>query len=46
MLDDAIKTQLAAYLQRLQQPIDLIGSLDDSETAADMRAASAKGSGT
>ncbi len=38
MLDDAIKTQLAAYLQRLQQPIDLIGSLDDSETAADMRA--------
>ena len=38
MLDDAIKTQLAAYLQRLQQPIELIGSLDDSETAADMRA--------
>ena len=38
MLDDAIKAQLAAYLQRLQQPIDLIGSLDDSETAADMRA--------
>ncbi|MCZ8176072.1 MAG: alkyl hydroperoxide reductase subunit F [Burkholderiaceae bacterium] len=38
MLDDAIKAQLAAYLQRLQQPIELIGSLDDSETAADMRA--------
>ncbi len=37
MLDDAIKTQLAAYLQRLQQPIDLIASLDSSETAADMR---------
>jgi NADH-dependent peroxiredoxin subunit F len=38
MLDDTIKTQLAAYLQRLQQPIELIASLDDSETAADMRA--------
>ena len=38
MLDDAIKSQLTAYLQRLQQPIELIGSLDDSETASDMRA--------
>ena len=38
MLDDAIKTQLAAYLQRLQQPIELIGSFDNSETANDMRA--------
>ena len=37
MLDDAIKSQLTAYLQRLQQPIDLIASLDASETAADMR---------
>ncbi|MCZ8110979.1 MAG: alkyl hydroperoxide reductase subunit F [Betaproteobacteria bacterium] len=37
MLDDAIKAQLAAYLQRLQQPIELIASLDDSATAADMR---------
>ena len=37
MLDDAIKSQLTAYLQRLQQPIELIASLDDSETAADMR---------
>ncbi|MCE2660998.1 MAG: alkyl hydroperoxide reductase subunit F [Rubrivivax sp.] len=36
MLDDAIKTQLAAYLQRLQQPIELIASLDDSATANDM----------
>jgi NADH-dependent peroxiredoxin subunit F len=38
MLDDAIKTQLAAYLQRLQQPIELIASLDDSATASDMQA--------
>ncbi|MFN9746596.1 MAG: alkyl hydroperoxide reductase subunit F [Betaproteobacteria bacterium] len=37
MLDDAIQAQLAAYLQRLQQPIELIASLDDSATAADMR---------
>ena len=37
MLDDAIQTQLSAYLQRLTQPIDLIASLDDSETAGDMR---------
>jgi alkyl hydroperoxide reductase subunit F len=38
MLDEAIQSQLSAYLQRLQQPIDLIASLDDSETASDMRA--------
>jgi len=37
MLDTTIQTQLAAYLQRLQQPIELIASLDDSSTAADMR---------
>jgi NADH-dependent peroxiredoxin subunit F len=37
MLDSAIQSQLSAYLQRLQQPIELIASLDDSETAADMR---------
>ncbi len=37
MLDAAIQTQLAAYLQRITQPIELVASLDESETAADMR---------
>ncbi len=34
MLDDQLKTQLAAYLERVQQPFELVASLDDSETAA------------
>jgi len=33
MLDAAIKTQLAAYLEKLQQPIELVATLDDSATA-------------
>ena len=33
MLDAAIKTQLAAYLEKLQQPIELVASLDDSDAA-------------
>ena len=37
MLDDQLKTQLAAYLERVQQPFELVASLDDSETARDMR---------
>jgi NADH-dependent peroxiredoxin subunit F len=37
MLDDAIKAQLTAYLQRIKHPVELIGSLDDSATAAEMR---------
>ncbi len=37
MLDDAIKTQLAAYLQRLARPIELVASLDDSEASTQMR---------
>ena len=37
MLDAAIKTQLTAYLDKLQQPIELIASLDDSAAAQDMR---------
>jgi alkyl hydroperoxide reductase subunit F len=37
MLDAAIKTQLAAYLEKLQQPIELVASLDDSEAAHEMR---------
>jgi len=37
MLDTAIKQQLAAYLERLQQPIELVATLDDSTTAQEMR---------
>ncbi|HQR04888.1 MAG: alkyl hydroperoxide reductase subunit F [Proteobacteria bacterium] len=37
MLDDAIKTQLKAYLERLQQPIELVACLDDSTRSAEMR---------
>lgn len=36
MLDAALKTQLAAYLERVQQPIELVASLDDSATSAQM----------
>lgn len=36
MLDAAIKAQLSAYLERLQQPIELVASLDDSDTALKM----------
>jgi len=38
MLDDSLKTQLAAYLQRLTQPVEIVASLDDREASADMRA--------
>ncbi len=37
MLDDTIKGQLAAYLQRITQPIELVASLDDREEAQQMR---------
>ncbi|MBI2308298.1 MAG: alkyl hydroperoxide reductase subunit F [Rhodocyclales bacterium] len=37
MLDAAIKQQLAAYLERLQQPIELVASLDDSAAAQETR---------
>ncbi|MBO9542525.1 alkyl hydroperoxide reductase subunit F [bacterium] len=33
MLDDAIKAQLAAYLEKLQHPIELVASLDDSDAS-------------
>ncbi|MDD0810794.1 alkyl hydroperoxide reductase subunit F [Curvibacter sp. RS43] len=36
MLDDQLKTQLSAYLERVTQPFELVASLDDSETARDM----------
>ncbi len=37
MLDSNIKAQLAAYLEKLQHPIELVASLDDSAKAREMR---------
>ncbi|MCL2635891.1 MAG: alkyl hydroperoxide reductase subunit F [Betaproteobacteria bacterium] len=37
MLDDAIKEQLKVYLEKLQRPIELVASLDDSAKAREMR---------
>ena len=37
MLDSNILAQLKAYLERLQQPIELVASLDDSAGAGEMR---------
>jgi alkyl hydroperoxide reductase subunit F len=37
MLDNTLKTQLQGYLARLQHPIELIASLDDSDAAREMR---------
>ena len=37
MLDATIKTQLKAYLERLERPIELIATLDDSDKAQEMR---------
>lgn len=37
MLDATIKTQLAAYLEKLQAPIELVASLDDSAKSTEMR---------
>ncbi len=37
MLDAAIKTQLTAYLEKLQRPVELVASLDDSPKAQEMR---------
>ncbi len=37
MLDATIKTQLKAYLERLQTPIELIATLDDSDKAQEVR---------
>jgi len=36
MLDANIKTQLKAYLEKLQTPIELVASLDDSASAQEM----------
>ncbi len=37
MLDNAIKTQLQAYLGHLRQPIELVASLDDGPKSAELR---------
>ncbi len=37
MLDAAIKAQLTAYLEKLQRPVELVASLDDSPKAQEMR---------
>jgi alkyl hydroperoxide reductase subunit F len=37
MLDDNLKTQLAAYLERLRAPIELNAALDDSEASGELR---------
>jgi len=38
MLDDSLKTQLAAYLERVTQPFEITASLSDSESSHEMRA--------
>ena len=37
MLDSALKTQLKSYLERLQKPIELVASLDDSAKSQELR---------
>jgi alkyl hydroperoxide reductase subunit F len=37
MLDDTLKTQLTAYLQRLTQPVEIVASLDARSDSDDMR---------
>ncbi len=36
MLDDGLKTQLKGYLERLQQPVEILASLDESEGSREM----------
>jgi len=38
MLDANLKAQLAAYLERISQPVEITAVLDDTEAAQDMRA--------
>ena len=37
MLDDTLKTQLKAYLERLQRPVELVATLDDSAASVELR---------
>jgi alkyl hydroperoxide reductase subunit F len=36
MLDDGLKAQLQGYLERLQQPVEILASLDESEGSREM----------
>jgi len=38
MLDASLKAQLAAYLQRISQPVEITAVLDDSQASRDMQA--------
>ena len=38
MLDAAIKAQLKGYLERIQEPVELVASLDQGDKAGEMRA--------
>jgi alkyl hydroperoxide reductase subunit F len=38
MLDANLKAQLAAYLERMTQPVEIVASLDETKASADMRA--------
>jgi alkyl hydroperoxide reductase subunit F len=38
MLDANMKAQLAAYLERITQPVEIVASLDDTKASADMQA--------
>ena len=38
MLDDNLKTQLKAYLEKLVQPIELVASLDDGDKSRELDA--------
>ena len=37
MLDDDIKLQLAAYLERVKEPFEMVASLDDGESSQELR---------
>ena len=37
MLDDDLKNQLQAYLERVTQPFEMVASLDDSDSAREMQ---------
>jgi NADH-dependent peroxiredoxin subunit F len=38
MLDDALKTQLQGYLERISQPVQIVASVDDSESSNELLA--------
>ena len=38
MLDASLKAQLAAYLERITQPVEIVASLDDTPASREMQA--------